>query len=101
MAEDPNLVIDDSYVYKVGNSCKSNGGSVDALFGNYLDILQLVADEGVPSGQFHDAILAFKNVASSLHGNSQSPRLQSIGESFSTTIGNFIGQVKNDDQPLY
>ncbi|WEV59025.1 hypothetical protein OZX67_00085 [Bifidobacterium sp. ESL0728] len=101
MAEDPNLVIDDSYVNKVGNSCNSEGGSVDSLFENYVDILQFVADEGVPAGQFHDAIVAFKNVVSSLYGNSQSRRLQSIGKSFSTATDNFISQVKNDDKPLY
>ena len=48
---DPNLIIDDDYVYDVGDNCKRSGNKLEAILDDYLTILREIKDEALVEGE--------------------------------------------------
>ncbi|WEV67463.1 hypothetical protein OZX72_00130 [Bifidobacterium sp. ESL0769] len=102
MAEDPNLVIDDDYIEGIGASCSLYGDSIDDLFRQYIQVLDDVANKAVPSGEFHDAIVAFKSVVSQLRNQGKDgSKLNEIDNNINNICSGFISKIGEDSKPLY
>ncbi|WEV74154.1 hypothetical protein OZX74_00885 [Bifidobacterium sp. ESL0798] len=101
MAEDANLVVVDDYLTNVGNTCTTYSVQLNDLLNKYLKELDNIANDALPSGKLHDAIVAFRDAVSSLYGGKGTGKLTEMGKSLDHSCRDFIGTVDNDDKFIY
>lgn len=93
---DPNLVIDDDYVHKVGNGCKTRGVKLEEIIDSYIVILNEIKNEALIEGDISDALGAYIECVTLLND-----QLRTLSENVKEICLGFITDVNEADSYLF
>lgn len=93
---DPNLIIDDEYVYDVGEDCAQRGEKLEEILDAYLVILNEIKTEALIEGSVSDALSAFIECVTLLNDE-----LTTLSQSVDGTGMCFIQDVNTADDFLF
>lgn len=93
---DPNLIIDDEYVYAVGNNCYRRGKKLEDILEQYATILSEIQGESLVEGKISEALGEFIQCISLLKGE-----LGELSKSIDDRTSSFIQDVNDADQYLF
>jgi len=93
---DPNLIIDDDYVYSVGDASTRRGRQLEKILDSYLSILNEIHSEALLSGEIADALAAYIGCVTLLND-----QLTTISKSVDDTGMSFIQEINTADEYLF
>lgn len=93
---DPNLIIDDEYIFAVGDDCKRRGIKLEEALEQYLEILKEIQTEALVEGNVAEALVAFIGCVELLKG-----QLEDISKTMYNRSYSFIQDVNDADQYLF
>ena len=93
---DPNLIIDDDYVYGIGTAGRSRAFKLEKILDEYLTILKEIKSEALVDGEIAQALDAFIECVGLLNN-----QLTTVSESLDTACVGFIQEVNDADQFLF
>lgn len=85
---DPNLIIDDDYVKRIGISCNQRGKKLEEILDSYLTILNEIEGEALVEGEITKSLNAYKECVALLNDQlvTLSANIQNICKCFLTDI---------------
>lgn len=93
---DPNLIIDDDYVYDVGDDCRLRGRKLEEVLDSYLTILNEIKSEALLDGSIADALSAFIECVALLND-----QLTTLSKNVDDTGLSFIQEINTADDYLF
>lgn len=93
---DPNLIIDDEYVYSVGDDCVLRGRKLEEILDSYLAILNEIKSEALIEGDISDALGLFIECVTPLND-----QLTTLSKSVDDTCLRFVQDVNTADDFLF
>lgn len=93
---DPNLIIDDEYIFAVGDDSKRRGKKLEEALEQYLEILKEIQTEALVEGNVAEALVAFVGCVELLKG-----QLEDISKTMYNRSYSFIQDVNDADQYLF
>lgn len=90
------VVVDDSYVEKMGSFLLAQGERFEECLGNYVALMQVAIVEGIQSGQTKEAFAKYIEIARELQGG-----VGEITEMGAILSGKYIMEIENADSYLY
>lgn len=93
---DPNLIIDDEYVYGVGDDCVLRGERLENVVETYISILNEIKEEALIEGSVSEALQAFIECMNSLNN-----QLTIISKRVDDTGMSFIQDINTADDFLF
>lgn len=90
------VVVDDSYVEKMGSFLLEQGERFEECLGNYVALMQVAIVEGIQSGQTKEAFAKYIEIARELQGG-----VGEITEMGAILSGKYIIEIENADSYLY
>lgn len=94
------VIVDDEYVEKMGSFFKENYNELHYVIKEYKRIMQWVVEEGIKSGEIHDALIEFINQVS-MSVNSDGLSAAEIGSAYNRYCYNYISDLDSADGDLY
>lgn len=93
---DPNLIIDDDYVYGVGSNCESRGKKLEEILDSYRTILNEIKDEALLEGGVSEALESFIECVTLLND-----QLTTLSQKVDDTGMSFIQDINTADNYLF
>ncbi|WP_204871892.1 hypothetical protein [Pseudoflavonifractor capillosus] len=93
---DPDLIIDDEYVYAVGNDCNQRGKKLEDILDEYVVILKEIKSEAIMAGNVSEALEAFIGCVEPLKD-----QITELSQRVEERSSNFIQDVNDADQYLF
>lgn len=93
---DPNLIIDDEYIFAVGDDSKRRGIKLEEALEQYLEILKEIQTEALVEGNVAEALVAFAGCVELLKG-----QLEDISKTMYNRSYSFIQDINDADQYLF
>lgn len=93
---DPNLIIDDDYVYDVGDACAEHGKKLEDILDAYVAILREIKAEALVEGEISDALGVFIECVAQLND-----QLTTLSDNVDSKCMSFINDVNTADSYLF
>lgn len=95
-----NLVVEDDYITDTGSYFGNNYKLYNEYVKEYIDILKEITENGIVSGQTHDALVEFQQQVATSSGV-QSSSAEALGKKYNTYCTEFISDLDKADGDLY
>lgn len=93
---DPNLIIDDDYVYGVGDDCVRRGEKIEEIIQSYISILNEINKEALIEGSISAALEVFIECVEPIK-----KQLSTLSKRVDDTGMSFIQDVNTADEYLF
>ena len=95
-----NLIVEDDYITDVGGFFQTNYKKYNEYVKEYIEILGEITENGIVSGQTHDALVEFQRQVATGSGVSSSSA-EALGKKYNTYCTKFISDLGKADGDLY
>lgn len=93
---DPNLIIDDEYVYAVGSACARRGEALEAILDSYVQLLTQARSDALISGEIADALGVFIECVTMLND-----QITTISDNINKITQAYVQEINTADSYLF